>query len=72
MIEQDIARLCFHVFNTVTSNVGHLDQVGICLFSESFDLLSLSWLELIEVLQIDLGQYNDEGLRLEERFDRVE
>ena len=72
MVEQDVARLGLHISNAVAGQVAHLDQVRISLLGQTLNGCFVFPREAAVVLQVDLGQHNDQWLRLEQRLDRVE
>ena len=72
VVQEDITSLLLHVCNTNSTLVAHLDQVGVVLFSHCFNL-SLGLLSKLSKLdEINLGQYDNEWLCLEQRLNVFE
>jgi len=72
VVEKDVARFGFHVIDSVTRDVGHLDQVSIRLLGEGLDLLLLVLVNFGELLQINFCEDDHEWLGLEKRLNRIE
>jgi len=72
MIEQDVASLALHISDTITRNIGHLDEIGVGLSRQCLDLSALLSGQICEFLQVTLGKDKHEWLSLEEGLDGLE
>jgi hypothetical protein len=72
VVKQDVTCLGLDVTDAIARGVGHLDQIGIGFLGQGLNLLLVVFLHFVELLQIDFGQDNHQGLSLEQRLDRVE
>ena len=72
VIQQDITSLCFDCFNSLFSDVGHLDKVCIWDLGQLFNFFFLIFVEILVGLYIDLSQANDERLSGKQWLDRIE
>ena len=72
VVQQDVTCLGFDITDAVARSIRHLDQVGIGFLGKGLNLLLVFFLHFAELLQIDLGENDHQGLGLEERLDRVE
>lgn len=72
VVQQNVARLGLNILNALFGDVGHLNQVSVRLLGKCLDHRLFFGVELLKLLDIDLGQADHEWLGLEERLDRVE
>mmetsp|Transcript_35797 Transcript_35797/g.54860 ORF Transcript_35797/g.54860 Transcript_35797/m.54860 type:complete len:314 (-) Transcript_35797:574-1515(-) len=72
MIQEDVAGLGFHVVDSVSTDVTHLDQIGVGLLGHGLDLLLDVLFQFGELANIDFGENNNERLGLEEGLNVIE
>lgn len=72
VIEENVTSLALNITDSISRNVGHLDEVGVGTLGQLIDRGTGSVVKLSKFSQINFGENNHQRLSLEKGLDGVE